>query len=87
MLTTSYFLTHLRVINLLVQTLKKYKSKHTKEKIDIHSNLGWRYGILLIGDGAPVSNGCLYYILLRAALYCGRKVHQGKIVAKRSNMI
>jgi len=61
-LIASYFLAHLCVINLLVQTLKKYKNTHSKEKIEIHSNLSWKYGTLLIGDGTPVSNGYLYHI-------------------------
>jgi len=59
-LIASYFLAHLCVINLLVQTLKKYKNMHSKEKMEICSNLGWKYGTLLIGDRAPVSNGYLY---------------------------
>jgi len=59
-----YFLAHLCVISLLVQTLKKYKNTHSKEKIEIYSNLGWKYGTLLIGDGALVSNRCLYHIWL-----------------------
>jgi len=56
-----YFLAHLWVINLLVQTLKKYKNTHSKEKMEIRSNLGWKYITLLIGDGTLVSNGYLYY--------------------------
>jgi len=55
-LIASYFLAHLCVINLLIQTLKKYKNTHCKEKMEIRSNLGWKYGTLLIGDGAPISN-------------------------------
>jgi len=62
-LIASYFLAHLCVINLLVQTLKKYKNTHSKKKMEICSNLGWEYGSLLIGDGVPVSNRYLYHIL------------------------
>jgi len=40
LLIASYFLDHLFVINLLVQTLKKYKNMHSKEKIEIGLNLG-----------------------------------------------
>jgi len=38
----SYFLSHLCVINLLVQTLKKYKNMHSKDKLKIYSNLCWK---------------------------------------------
>jgi len=41
-LIASYYLPHLCVINLLVQTLKKYKSMHFKEILEIHSNLCWK---------------------------------------------
>jgi len=50
-------------VNLLVQTLKKYKNTHSKDKMEIRSNLGWKYDILLIGDGAPVSNRYFYHKL------------------------
>jgi len=32
------------------------------EKMEIRSNLGWKYGTLLIVDGVLVSNGSLYHI-------------------------
>jgi len=50
-LIASSFLAHLCVINLLGQTLKKYKNMHFKKKMEIHFNLGSKYGTLLIGDG------------------------------------
>jgi len=36
----SYFHAHLYVIHLLIQTLKRYKNTHSKEKKEICSNLG-----------------------------------------------
>jgi len=35
LLIASYFLLHLRVTNILVKTLKKYKNMHSKEKLEI----------------------------------------------------
>jgi len=61
LLIVSYFLVHLCVMNLWVQTLKKDKTMHSKEKMEICSNLGWKYSTLLIADGALVSDGCLYH--------------------------
>jgi len=49
LLIASYFFAHLRVIDLLVQTLKKYKNMHSTEKMEICSNLRWKYNTLLIG--------------------------------------
>jgi len=40
--------------------LEKVQNMHSKEKMEICSNLGWKYNTLLIVDGAPVSNGSLY---------------------------
>jgi len=42
LLIASYFLPHLCVINLLVETLKKYKNMHFKEISKIHSNFCWK---------------------------------------------
>jgi len=58
-LIASYFLPHLCVINLLVQTLKKYKNTHSKEKMKMCSNLDWKSGTgtLLIGDGHQLVMG------------------------------
>jgi len=44
-LITSYFLAHLFVINLLVQTLQKYKNTHSKEK--------WKFVPTLVGNMVP----------------------------------
>jgi len=64
LLIASYFHVYLCVILLLVQTLKKDKNTHSKEKMEICYNLGWKYGTLLIVDGLPISIGCLYYTSL-----------------------
>jgi len=61
----SYFLFHLCVINLLVQTLKKEKKCLQKKKIEICYNLSWKYSTLLIVDGVRVSNGCLYHKMMK----------------------
>jgi len=44
--------------------LKKYKDTQSKEKMEIHSHLGWKHNILFIGDGALISDGYLYHIYL-----------------------
>jgi len=33
---------------------------HLEEKMEICSNFGWNYGILLIVNGVPISKGSLY---------------------------
>jgi len=63
LLIASYFLTHLCIINLLVQTLKKYKSTHSKEKMEICSNLDCKYSTLLIGDGCRLVMGTSTIVL------------------------
>jgi len=41
LLIAYYFLAHLCVIKLSVQTLKKDKNMHSKEEMEICYNLGW----------------------------------------------
>jgi len=81
LLIASYFLAHLCIISLLVQTLKKDKNTHSKWKhafkMEIRSNLGWKYGTLLIVDGVLVSKGSFYHIFnLIEIKYSTYTIHQ-----------
>jgi len=57
LLIASYFLAHLHVMNLLVQTLKKDKNTHSKEK--------WKFVPDLVGNMTP------YWLLMGSQLVMG----------------